>query len=132
MYCLYWFIRTVCTVIKTGFGTICTVLLELVCTSIGTAGWEGTAHDARVFDQALTNANLNFPHPPPGMYYLVDAGYPTPMGCLPVLFLQSDMVLLLLLINVAAAKQPLETKALPLKDASALEMVNSSKNQNLS
>jgi hypothetical protein len=37
------------------------------------------------------------------------------------------MVPLLLLINVAAAKQPLETKALPLKDASALEMVNSSK-----
>ncbi|WJX35114.1 hypothetical protein P8452_23146 [Trifolium repens] len=47
---------------------------------VANAGWEGIAHDARVFDQALTNANLNFPHPPPGMYYLVDAGYPTPMG----------------------------------------------------
>ncbi|XP_039690638.1 uncharacterized protein [Medicago truncatula] len=46
------------------------------------AGWEGTAHDARVFDHAPTNANLNFPHPPPGMYYLVDVSYPTPMGYL--------------------------------------------------
>ncbi|RZC28575.1 hypothetical protein D0Y65_000519 [Glycine soja] len=45
-------------------------------------GRKGTAHDARVFDHALTNANLNFPHPPPGKYYLVDAGYPTPMGYL--------------------------------------------------
>ncbi|WJX28441.1 hypothetical protein P8452_17160 [Trifolium repens] len=44
------------------------------------AGWEGTAHDARVFDQALTNVNFNFPHPPPGKYYLVDSGYPTPIG----------------------------------------------------
>ncbi|CAJ2645509.1 unnamed protein product [Trifolium pratense] len=44
------------------------------------AGWEGTVHDARVFDQALTNIDLNFPHPPPGKYYLVDSGYPTPVG----------------------------------------------------
>ncbi|GAU21762.1 hypothetical protein TSUD_328870 [Trifolium subterraneum] len=44
------------------------------------AGWEGTAHDARVFDQALTNIDLNFPHPPPGKYYLVDSGYLTPVG----------------------------------------------------
>ncbi|XP_058786324.1 uncharacterized protein LOC131660965 [Vicia villosa] len=43
------------------------------------AGWEGTAHDAHIFYQALTNANLNFPHSSPGMYYLVDADFPTPM-----------------------------------------------------
>ncbi|KAK2395718.1 hypothetical protein QL285_057427 [Trifolium repens] len=48
--------------------------------SCAAAGWEGTAHDARVFDQALTNVNFNFPHPPPGKYYLVDSGYPTPIG----------------------------------------------------
>ncbi|XP_058727711.1 uncharacterized protein LOC131599327 [Vicia villosa] len=50
-----------------------------MCFTFVLAGWEGTAHDACIFDQALTNANMNFPHPPPGMYYLVDAGYPTPM-----------------------------------------------------
>jgi hypothetical protein len=38
-----------------------------MCFTFVLAGWEGTVHDARVFDQALTNANLNFPHPPPGI-----------------------------------------------------------------
>lgn len=31
------------------------------------AGWEGTAYDAHIFYQALINANMNFPHSPPGM-----------------------------------------------------------------
>nr|XP_016487138.1 PREDICTED: uncharacterized protein LOC107807300 [Nicotiana tabacum] len=44
--------------------------------------WEGTAHDARIFDQALRRQNLNFPHPPAGKYYLVDSGYPTMLGYL--------------------------------------------------
>lgn len=35
-----------------------------MCFTFDLAGWEGTAHDARVFDKALTTANLNFPHPP--------------------------------------------------------------------
>ncbi|XP_038717250.1 putative nuclease HARBI1 [Tripterygium wilfordii] len=39
-------------------------------------GWEGSAHDARVFQNATTDNSLNFPHPPPGKYYLVDAEYP--------------------------------------------------------
>ncbi|KAK2399592.1 hypothetical protein QL285_049393 [Trifolium repens] len=51
-----------------------------MCFTFVLAGWEGTAHDARVFDQALTNKDLNFPHPPPGKYYLVDSGYPTLVG----------------------------------------------------
>ncbi|XP_039688777.1 uncharacterized protein [Medicago truncatula] len=51
-----------------------------MCFTFVLAGWESTPHDARVFYQALTNANLNFPHPPPGKYYLVDSGYPTPIG----------------------------------------------------
>ncbi|KAI5342156.1 hypothetical protein L3X38_010031 [Prunus dulcis] len=38
------------------------------------AGWEGTAHDTRVFLSVLRNENLNFPKPPSGKYYLVDAG----------------------------------------------------------
>ncbi|KAF2287475.1 hypothetical protein GH714_000802 [Hevea brasiliensis] len=39
------------------------------------AGWEGTAHDGRLFQYAINKQNLNFPKPPPGKYYVVDAGY---------------------------------------------------------
>ncbi|CAL8134875.1 unnamed protein product [Prunus armeniaca] len=46
------------------------------------AGWEGTAHDTRVFLSALRNNALNFPKPPNGKYYLVDAGYPQMSGYL--------------------------------------------------
>ncbi|XP_020419156.1 putative nuclease HARBI1 [Prunus persica] len=46
------------------------------------AGWEGTAHDTRVFLSVLRNENLNFPKPPSGKYYLVDAGYPQMRGYL--------------------------------------------------
>ncbi|XP_070667296.1 uncharacterized protein [Malus domestica] len=46
------------------------------------AGWEGTAHDTRVFLSVLRNPNLNFPKPPNGKYYLVDAGYPQMRGYL--------------------------------------------------
>ncbi|XP_050877618.1 uncharacterized protein LOC127081403 [Lathyrus oleraceus] len=42
-----------------------------MCFTFVLAGWEGTAHDARVFDQALTNVNLNFPHPPPDLFFLL-------------------------------------------------------------
>ena len=37
-----------------------------MCFTFVLLGWEGTAHDARVFDQALINPNMNFPHPPTG------------------------------------------------------------------
>ncbi|KAL4301421.1 hypothetical protein AHAS_Ahas17G0299200 [Arachis hypogaea] len=46
------------------------------------AGWEGTAHDTRVFLHAIGTSELNFPKPPPGKYYLVDAGYPEKKGYL--------------------------------------------------
>ncbi|XP_024046603.1 putative nuclease HARBI1 [Citrus clementina] len=46
------------------------------------AGWEGSAHDARVFQTTITNPAFNFPNPPPGKYYLVDAGYPKLCGYL--------------------------------------------------
>ncbi|XVE63944.1 hypothetical protein DITRI_Ditri07aG0061400 [Diplodiscus trichospermus] len=39
------------------------------------AGWEGATYDARIFLEAVRRENLNFPHPPRGKYYLVDAGY---------------------------------------------------------
>ncbi|XP_028793831.1 uncharacterized protein LOC114749507 [Neltuma alba] len=53
-----------------------------MCFTFVLAGWEGSAHDAHIFDSVITNSSLNFPHPPPGKYYLVDAGYPTPNGYL--------------------------------------------------
>ncbi|RVW59900.1 hypothetical protein CK203_086961 [Vitis vinifera] len=36
------------------------------------AEWEGAAHDAHVFLEALRRLELGFPHPPRGKYYLVD------------------------------------------------------------
>ncbi|KAL0390796.1 UNVERIFIED_CONTAM: hypothetical protein Scaly_0436700 [Sesamum calycinum] len=38
------------------------------------AGWEGSAADARVLDNAVSQ-DPNFPFPPIGKYYLVDAGF---------------------------------------------------------
>ncbi|XP_040363070.1 putative nuclease HARBI1 [Rosa chinensis] len=46
------------------------------------AGWEGTAHDSRVFLSAFRNPRSNFPKPPNGKYYVVDAGYPQMKGFL--------------------------------------------------
>jgi hypothetical protein len=30
------------------------------------AGWEGSAHDTRIFLEAIDNPNINFPKPPEG------------------------------------------------------------------
>lgn len=30
------------------------------------AGWEGSAHDARIFIEAINNTNIKFPKPPEG------------------------------------------------------------------
>ena len=40
-----------------------------MCFTFALPGWEGTAHDARVFCHALTTPTMNFPHPPPGFYF---------------------------------------------------------------
>ncbi|KAH9688209.1 DDE Tnp4 domain-containing protein [Citrus sinensis] len=53
-----------------------------MCFTFAWAGWEGTAHDTRIFLEALRRENLHFPHPPTGKYYLVDAGYPHMTGYL--------------------------------------------------
>ncbi|KAL5582715.1 hypothetical protein UlMin_015157 [Ulmus minor] len=39
------------------------------------SGWEGSAHDARVLEHAISEPLNSFPFPPPGKYYLVDSGY---------------------------------------------------------
>ncbi|XP_020595836.1 uncharacterized protein LOC110035863 [Phalaenopsis equestris] len=46
------------------------------------AGWEGSAHDSRVFKFATRNFRHGFLYPPLGKYYLVDAGYPLQRGYL--------------------------------------------------
>ncbi|XP_052305353.1 protein ALP1-like [Populus trichocarpa] len=46
------------------------------------AGWEGSAHDTRIFLEAIDNSTINFPKPLEGKYYLVDAGYPNEYGYL--------------------------------------------------
>ncbi|XP_059451159.1 protein ALP1-like [Corylus avellana] len=51
-----------------------------MCFTFVWAGWEGTAHDTRIFLEAIRKDELRFPHPPRGKYYLVDAGYPHMKG----------------------------------------------------
>ena len=34
------------------------------------AGWEGTAHDGRLFQYATHNTSISFPKPPRGMHYI--------------------------------------------------------------
>ncbi|XP_061961541.1 protein ALP1-like [Populus nigra] len=46
------------------------------------AGWEGSAHNTRIFYEAIGNTNIQFPRPPEGKYYLVDSGYPNEYGYL--------------------------------------------------
>ncbi|KAH1066687.1 hypothetical protein J1N35_031674 [Gossypium stocksii] len=46
------------------------------------AGWEGSAHDTRIFLDAIRDPKYKFPHPPNGKYYLVDFGYPQMKGYL--------------------------------------------------
>ncbi|KAM3325312.1 hypothetical protein P3S67_000437 [Capsicum chacoense] len=46
-----------------------------MCFTFALAGWEGSAHDNRIFREALRRQELNFPHPLKNKYYLVDSGY---------------------------------------------------------
>ncbi|KAL4587897.1 hypothetical protein LXL04_000773 [Taraxacum kok-saghyz] len=47
-----------------------------MCFTFASVGWEGSAHDTRVFLHAINTPSMNFPKPPEGKYYLVDKGYP--------------------------------------------------------
>ncbi|KAK6917932.1 Harbinger transposase-derived nuclease domain [Dillenia turbinata] len=53
-----------------------------MCFTFAWAGWEGEAHDNRIFGEALRNQNLIFPYPLGHKYYLVDAGYGNKKGYL--------------------------------------------------
>nr|KAJ0198186.1 hypothetical protein LSAT_V11C700348180 [Lactuca sativa] len=47
-----------------------------MCFTFAWAGWEGTAHDMRIFNEARRRHEVKFPLPADGKFYLVDAGYP--------------------------------------------------------
>ncbi|XP_071694846.1 uncharacterized protein [Rutidosis leptorrhynchoides] len=53
-----------------------------MCFTYVSVGWEGSAHDTRVFMHSIQNKSMNFPQPPEGRYYLVDKGYPDRKGYL--------------------------------------------------
>ncbi|XP_022027780.1 uncharacterized protein LOC110928996 [Helianthus annuus] len=53
-----------------------------MCFTFVWAGWEGSAHDTRIFNEALRRPELLFPHPMGDKYYVVDAGYPNTKGYL--------------------------------------------------
>ncbi|XP_052488268.1 uncharacterized protein LOC105774177 [Gossypium raimondii] len=53
-----------------------------MCFTFVMAGWEGPAHDIRIFLNAIRDPKYKFPHPPNGKYYLVDYGYPQIKGYL--------------------------------------------------
>ncbi|KAK5836059.1 hypothetical protein PVK06_011806 [Gossypium arboreum] len=53
-----------------------------MCFTFVMAGWEGSAHDTRIFLNAIRDPKYKFPHPPNGKYYLVDYGYPQMKGYL--------------------------------------------------
>ncbi|XP_030945941.1 uncharacterized protein LOC115970448 [Quercus lobata] len=46
-------------------------------------GWEGSAHDSKVFEEAIKDPKHGFLWPPEGSYYLVDSGYPIGASFLP-------------------------------------------------
>ncbi|CAI9269987.1 unnamed protein product [Lactuca saligna] len=51
-----------------------------MCFTFALAGWEGTAHDTRIINEARRRREVKFPLPSDGKYYLVDAGYPNTKG----------------------------------------------------
>ncbi|XP_075634759.1 uncharacterized protein LOC142607218 [Castanea sativa] len=66
----------------TSFNVMAACDFDLLFTFV-MAGWEGAAHDTRIFLDAIRRQSVNFPKPPLGKYYLVDAGYPLRKGYLP-------------------------------------------------
>ncbi|KAH7855659.1 hypothetical protein Vadar_027370 [Vaccinium darrowii] len=54
-----------------------------LCFTFAAAGYEGSMHDYKIFKDVVYGPRKDkFPHPEPGKYYLVDAGYPNRPGYL--------------------------------------------------
>ncbi|XP_026451863.1 uncharacterized protein LOC113352233 [Papaver somniferum] len=54
--------------------TLCVLARSICCSHLYT-GWEGTANDARVLMDAISNEENKFPMPREGKYYVVDSAY---------------------------------------------------------
>jgi hypothetical protein len=67
-----------------------------MCFTFGWAGWEGSAHDTRIFMEALRTPSLKFPLPPPGLtQYNIFVFYAYNMQCfIPFLFLVQESIIL--------------------------------------
>nr|KAJ0187781.1 hypothetical protein LSAT_V11C900492920 [Lactuca sativa] len=52
-----------------------------ICFTFVWAGWEGTAHGTRIFNEALHRPDLHFPFPT-DKYYVIDVRYPNTRGYL--------------------------------------------------
>ncbi|XP_059436125.1 protein ALP1-like [Corylus avellana] len=61
---------------------VCACNFDMMFTFVYT-GWEGTTNDSRVFYDAITRPENEFPTAPEDHYYLVDSGFPCYMGYLP-------------------------------------------------
>lgn len=46
-----------------------------LCFTFVHAGWTGTTHDSRMLARSIHSPEIDFPHPAPGKFYLVDSGF---------------------------------------------------------
>uniref|UniRef100_A0A5B6Z4Z9 DDE Tnp4 domain-containing protein n=1 Tax=Davidia involucrata TaxID=16924 RepID=A0A5B6Z4Z9_DAVIN len=53
-----------------------------MCFTFAWPGWEGSAHDSRIFNLAIQDPDIKFPKSVGEEFYLVDAGYPNTTGYL--------------------------------------------------
>ncbi|XP_028111582.1 uncharacterized protein LOC114309905 [Camellia sinensis] len=53
-----------------------------MCFTFCLSGWEGSAHNTRIFLDTIRNPSYNFPKPQGDEFYLVDTGYPNMKGYL--------------------------------------------------
>nr|KJB31838.1 hypothetical protein B456_005G210300 [Gossypium raimondii] len=80
----YVMILDICRILRKGIPTqnVMAVCDFNMCFTFVMAGWEGSAHDTRIFLNAIRDPKYKFLHPPNGKYYLVDSGYPQMKGYL--------------------------------------------------
>ncbi|CAL5343796.1 unnamed protein product [Camellia sinensis] len=53
-----------------------------MCFTFCLLGWEGSAHDTRIFLDAIRNPSFNFSKPQGDEFYFVDVGHPNMKGYL--------------------------------------------------
>ncbi|CAN1752822.1 hypothetical protein LINPERHAP1_LOCUS4900 [Linum perenne] len=66
---------------NTNHNVLCVCSFDMRFTYV-VAGWEGSAHDARILTSTATDRNSQFSMPPLGKYYVVDSGFANAPGFL--------------------------------------------------